>query len=126
MRRFIAGGLLSSALVLGTTATSGAVPTGGETFTATCGDATVTVQNSPGFGNKAWGSDGTTYHLKSVELRIYRGEFTEEPEAEPLVEFSQSFGNRTGQGEAMECLVVSYNPDHDATAFEYVTVTTRD
>ena len=65
------------------------------------------------------------YHLKSAELRIYRGEFAIEPDTDPLLEFSQSFGNRNGQGEAMERSSRGYNPDHNATAFEYVTVTSR-
>ena len=125
MRRLIAMGLMGSALVLATPGVSEAVPEKGETFTATCGGATVTVQNSPGYGNKTWVSDGTTQHVKLVEVRIYRGEFTAEPDIEPLLEFSDSFGTRTGQDETLECVTVTYNADHNATAFEYVTVTTR-
>jgi hypothetical protein len=125
MRRFLVSGFLASAIVLGTAGMSGAAPTKGETLVLTCGDASVTVEISPGGGIKSWGSDGTTYQLKTYELRIYRGEFETEPDIDPLFEFSQSFGNRNGQGEATACSDRAYNPDHDATAFEYVTVTSR-
>ena len=100
--------------------------TKGRTLVLTCGDASVTVVISPGAGIKSWGTDGTTYQLKTYELRIYRGEFTTEPDdIDPLFVFSQSFGNRNGQGEAMACSDRAYNPDHNATAFEYVTVTSK-
>ena len=125
MRRFILSGFLASAIVLGTAGTSGAAPTKGETLVLRCGDASVTVEVSPGLGIKSWGSDGTTYQLKTYELRIYRGEWTTEPDIDPLFEFSQSYGNRVGQGAAMACSDRAYIPDHNATAFEYVTVTSK-
>src|SRR5262245_43065075 len=126
MRRFLVGSLLVSAIVLGTAATGSAAPTKGETLDFTCGDASVTVQLPPGAGIVAWATDGAMYHVKSFEMRIYRGEFTTEPDAVPLVEVGQSYGNRNGQGEATACTWRGYNPDHNATAFQYLTVTSRD
>ena len=79
---------------------------------------------TPGGGVVSWGTNGAMYHLTSFELRVYRGEFTTEPNADPLVEVSQSYGNRNGQGPETECSFRAYNPYHNATAFEYVTVTT--
>ena len=115
-----------SVIAFSTAAPSGAAPTKGQTLVLTCGDASVTVVVSPGLGIKSWGTDGTTYQLKTYELRIYRGEFTTEPDdIDPLFEFSQSYGNRTGQGEAMACSDRAYNPDHNATLFEHLTVTSR-
>ena len=125
MRRLIVGGFVTSAIVLGTAVTGGAIPTKGETLVLTCGDASVTVETSPGGGVASWDTDGAMYHLKTFELRIYRGEFATEPDTEPLLEFSQSYGNRNGQGEATECTFRDYNPDHNATAFEYVSVTSK-
>ena len=114
-----------TAMVLGTAAPGGAVPTKGETSVLTCGDASVTIQTTPGGGVVAWGTDGAMYHLKTFEMRIYRAKFTTEPtDQDPLFEISQSYGNRNGQGAAMACTTRGYNPDHDATAFEYITVTT--
>jgi hypothetical protein len=126
MRRFILSGFLASAIVLGTAGTSGAAPTRGRTEVLTCGDASVTVVVSPGAGIKSWGTDGTTYQLKTYEIRIYTGEFTTEPDdIDPIFEFSQSFGNRNGQGEAMACSDHFYNPDRNTTGFGHVTVTRK-
>ena len=125
MRRFIVGGFATLAFVLGTAITSGAVPTKGQPLVLRCGDASVNLETSPGGGITMWGTDGTMYHLKSIEVRIHRGELATEPDTAPLREFSQSFGNRNGQGEATECSLHEYNPDHNATAFEYLTVTSR-
>ena len=63
------------------------------------------------------------YHLKSFEVRIYRGALTTEPDTDPIVQFSKSLGNRIGQGEATECSYLEYNPAHDATAFTDISVT---
>ena len=63
------------------------------------------------------------YHLKTFEVRIYRGDFATEPDLDPIVESSQSLGNRHGQGEATECSFRGYNPDHNATAFVDISVT---
>ena len=125
MRRFILSGFLASAIVLGTAGTSGAAPTKGTTLVLECGDASVTVVISPGLGIKSWGTDGTTYQLKTYEVRIYKGEFTTEPDIDPIFEFSHNYGNRNGQGEAMACSDRFYVPDHNATGFEYVTVTSN-
>jgi hypothetical protein len=66
------------------------------------------------------------YHLISDEVRICRGDLATEPIGiDPLREVSHSYGNRTGQGEAMACSFRAYNPDHNATAFEYITVTSN-
>ena len=73
----------------------------------------------------AWGEDGAMYYLKSFAIRIYRGQFTTEPNTDPIVVSSQTFGNRNGQGEAMGCSYHNYNPDHNATAFIDISVTTR-
>jgi hypothetical protein len=125
VRRFLIAGFVA-ALVLGTAGTSSAFPKKGEVFTVTCGDASVTTHWTPvGMGaDVAWGEDGAIYHLKSFDIRIYRGEFTTEPDTTPLVESSATFGNRKGQGQAMACSFRGYNPDHNATGFIYITVTT--
>ena len=99
--------------------------TKGRTLDLTCGDASVTVVISPGAGIKSWGTDGTTYQLKTYEVRIYKGEFTTEPDIDPIFEYSHNYGNRNGQGEAMACSDRFYVPDHNATGFEYVTVTSK-
>lgn len=125
MRRFILSGFLAAAIVLGTAGTSGAAPTKGATRVLKCGDASVTVEISPGVGIKSWGSDGTTYQLKTYDLRIYRGEWTTEPDIDPSFEFSQNYGNRVGQDAAMACSDRTYNPGLNVTAFEYVTVTRK-
>ena len=124
MRRLI-GGVFLAALVLGTAAMSWAAPTKGDVWTLTCGDASVIVQLTHGEGNRVWGEDGTRYLIKSYEVRIYRGEFATEPDIDPIVEVSQSFGNRNGQGEATACSFHDYNPDHNATGFFDITVTSR-
>jgi hypothetical protein len=126
MRRFIVGGVITLAIVLGTAVPSGAVPTNGVTFVFTCGDASITIGTTPGGGAVSWGTDGAMYLLKSDEFRAYRGEFATEPtELAPFEEFSKSYGNRTGQGEAMACARRGYNPDHNATGFEHITVTRK-
>ena len=95
VRRILIAGFVA-ALVLGTASTSSAFPKKGEVFTITCGDASVTTHWTPvGMGaDVAWGQDGAIYHLKSFDIRIYRGEFTTEPEAIASLEI---YGDREGQ-----------------------------
>ena len=112
--------------MLGSAATGWAMPTNGPVQEFTCGDATIVVQETPGGGNRIWGEDGTRYLVASFDLRIYRGDFATEPDdVTPILERSQTFGNRTGQGEVMACSLRDRNPDHNATAFIDVTVTTK-
>ena len=120
---FLGVGGCAVAAVLGTGATGWAAPTKGDVWILACGDASVTVQLTPGGGDPVWGDDGALYHLKTFDVRIYRGEFATEPDIDPIVVSSKSTGNRNGQGEAMACSFRDYNPDHNATAFIDISVT---
>jgi hypothetical protein len=124
MRRFLIGGLITAGVMLATAVPSEAVPTKNPPTVFTCGDAYVTVVTSPGGGVAAWGTDGAMYHLKSEDLRFYSGEFATEPtDVDPIFVSSQTFGNRVGQGAAASCSLRHYNPDHNLTAFDYITAT---
>jgi hypothetical protein len=124
MRRFIVGGLVMAAVMLGTAGPGEAIPTKGDTVTLTCGDASVTIVTSPGGGDAAWGTDGAVYHLKSEDLRFYSGEFATEPtNVDPVFAFRRTYGNRVGQGAAATCSFRHYNAEHNLTAFDDITAT---
>ena len=122
----VLGGLVAGALVLGSATSSWAMPTNGPVHQFTCGDAAIVVQGTAGDGLRIWGEDGTRYLIASFDMQIYRGDFATEPDnVTPIFERSQTFGNRTGHGEVMACSFRDRNPDHNATAFIDVTVTTK-
>lgn len=81
----------------------------GEVRHLVCNGASVDILLSPGHGNANWGvdssgeTDGTMYHLKSLDGRFYPGTHATEPGDNPAFTFSKSFGQRVGQGEALAC-----------------------
>src|SRR5688500_4979541 len=100
----VLGVVAGSLLLAGTQA--GAAPTRtGTVLEFECGDADVRVLVTEGGGNKSWSvddsssADGTTFHLKEFEIRIYAGSLAEEPAGvTPLFVGSHSYGQRVGQG----------------------------
>jgi hypothetical protein len=111
------GLLMATGLILpGTSA--GAAPTGsGTVVDFQCGDADVHVLLSPGGGNKSWSvtdarvTDGTSYHVKTFEIRI------------ATFVWSHAYGERIGQGDPVVC--VGSRPVGTSTALLTIGATVR-